>query len=212
MSARVGASSGPHSCFRALDGSASSGVISPASPTPNALHTQLCPGLCCPRLSVPACPPSLPLPSPLHLDHLGAAECRFQGPVLPGSGVRAPLNPPGSGMSSGSPLSSCWPACIWPCRGYSAGCLGGRPAGWDRLLPVGWPSLNTLPFPEDSNTDRPDASAVHLHDFQRFLLHEQQVRGQQGPWGGAAPAVAHLLTTCCRETGVVSLLSAAMGA
>ncbi|XP_074695413.1 1-phosphatidylinositol 4,5-bisphosphate phosphodiesterase gamma-2 isoform X2 [Strix aluco] len=24
------------------------------------------------------------------------------------------------------------------------------------------------------NTDRPDASAVHLHDFQRFLLHEQQ--------------------------------------
>lgn len=25
------------------------------------------------------------------------------------------------------------------------------------------------------NTDRPDASAVHLHDFQRFLLHEQQV-------------------------------------
>ncbi|KAF5918570.1 hypothetical protein HPG69_005005 [Diceros bicornis minor] len=25
-----------------------------------------------------------------------------------------------------------------------------------------------------SNTDRPDASAVHLHDFQRFLLHEQQ--------------------------------------
>uniref|UniRef100_A0A8D2IPR2 1-phosphatidylinositol 4,5-bisphosphate phosphodiesterase gamma n=1 Tax=Varanus komodoensis TaxID=61221 RepID=A0A8D2IPR2_VARKO len=24
------------------------------------------------------------------------------------------------------------------------------------------------------NTDRPDASAVHLHDFQRFLIHEQQ--------------------------------------
>ncbi|XP_058702267.1 1-phosphatidylinositol 4,5-bisphosphate phosphodiesterase gamma-2 isoform X1 [Poecile atricapillus] len=24
------------------------------------------------------------------------------------------------------------------------------------------------------NTDRPDGSAVHLHDFQRFLLHEQQ--------------------------------------
>ncbi|KAG8506253.1 1-phosphatidylinositol 4,5-bisphosphate phosphodiesterase gamma-2 [Galemys pyrenaicus] len=30
------------------------------------------------------------------------------------------------------------------------------------------------PFPEGSNTDRPDASAIHLHDFQRFLLHEQQ--------------------------------------
>lgn len=27
------------------------------------------------------------------------------------------------------------------------------------------------------NTDRPDASAVYLQDFQRFLLHEQQVRG-----------------------------------
>lgn len=167
-------------------------------------------------LSTPvrAHPPTLPLPSALHLDHLGAAECRFQGPVLPGSGVRAPLNPPGSGMSSGSPSSSCWPACTRPCGGHSAGCLGGRPAGWDRLLTVGCPSLNTLPFPEDSNTDRPDASAVHLHDFQRFLLHEQQVRGQQGRgfWGGAAPAVAHLLTTCRHETGVVSPLSAASGA
>lgn len=39
-------------------------------------------------------------------------------------------------------------------------------------------SLTTLcHFSEGRNTDRPDASAVYLQDFQRFLLHEQQVRG-----------------------------------
>lgn len=48
---------------------------------------------------------------------------------------------------------------------------------WDCLLTASCPPLNTISFPEGSNTDRPDASAVHLHDFQRFLLHEQQVRG-----------------------------------
>lgn len=56
-------------------------------------------------------------------------------------------------------------------------------------------SLNTLSFPEGSNTDRPDASAVHLHDFQRFLLHEQQVRALRGRelWRGAVLRVSLLL-------------------
>lgn len=64
-------------------------------------------------------------------------------------------------------------------------CLGGRPpAGRNGLLTADvCPSLNTLSFPEGSSTDRPDASAVHLHDFQRFLLHEQQVREQKGARG-----------------------------
>lgn len=62
--------------------------------------------------------------------------------------------------------------------GGSAGCPGAQvSAGGDRLLTADCPPLNTISFPEGSNTDRPDASAVHLHDFQRFLLHEQQVRG-----------------------------------
>lgn len=58
--------------------------------------------------------------------------------------------------------------------------------------------LNTLLFPEDSNTDRPDASAVYLHDFQRFLLHEQQVRG-------ASPLLpsCHLPCDCLKHGGSV---------
>lgn len=64
---------------------------------------------------------------------------------------------------------------------------GRRPAGRNGLLTVeACPSLNTLSFPEGSNTDRPDASAVHLHDFQRFLLHEQQVRGQKDGRGAGS--------------------------
>lgn len=76
-----------------------------------------------------------------------------------------------------------------------AGCLGGRhPTDGNGLLTIEeCLSLNTLSFPEGSNTDRPDASAVHLHDFQRFLLHEQQVREQKGG-GGAAGSFPVVLT------------------
>lgn len=80
-------------------------------------------------------------------------------------------------------------------------------------------SLNTLSFPEGSNTDRPDASAVHLHDFQRFLLHEQQVREQQGAgtcgelpgqWRSfVAPATCLPLAICRQEAVAVSLSDAA---
>lgn len=121
-----------------------------------------------------------------------------------------------SGMPSRSPLSSRWPACTWHCGGtwqgvWVAGCLVGQPAGLNCLLTLELcPCLNTLYFPEGSNTDRPDASAVHLHDFQRFLLHEQQVREQQvGVAGGSClesfspshhlPSTGHLLSrNCCR--------------
>lgn len=59
--------------------------------------------------------------------------------------------------------------------------------------------LNTLLFPEDSNTDRPDASAVYLHDFQRFLLHEQQVRG-----ASPLPPNCHLPCDCLKHGGSLS--------
>ena len=67
---------------------------------------------------------------------------------------------------------------------------GGRLPGAQPLSIVS--SLNTLPFPEGSNTDRPDASAVYLHDFQRFLLHEQQVRAGQG-WGSWRSCLGRVL-------------------
>lgn len=38
----------------------------------------------------------------------------------------------------------------------------------------------SLSLPSCSNTDKPDASAVLLHDFQRFLIYQQQVNKLQG--------------------------------
>ena len=163
---RVGASSRPLSCLRA-----DSGVTSPATPPPK----------CTPRPAPPwpplPCLPCLPL-----RDWLGAAGCGFQGLILPGSGVSAPLC---ILLAQGCHLSDlCLPVgqpAPDPVGQQWGARLGARvSAGWDRLPAADRPRLNTISFPEGSNTDRPDASAVHLHDFQRFLLHEQQVRGEQG--------------------------------
>ncbi|XP_074864699.1 1-phosphatidylinositol 4,5-bisphosphate phosphodiesterase gamma-2 [Carettochelys insculpta] len=45
------------------------------------------------------------------------------------------------------------------------------------------------------NTDRPDASAVHLHDFQRFLLHEQRE-----PWAQDLSKVRERMTKFIDDT------------
>lgn len=55
-------------------------------------------------------------------------------------------------------------------------------------------SNHPVTFSEGRNTDRPDASAVYLQDFQRFLLHEQQVRGLSGAASGTQRSPGHLLS------------------
>ncbi|KAK7830322.1 hypothetical protein U0070_018830 [Myodes glareolus] len=51
----------------------------------------------------------------------------------------------------------------------------GGASGWSGpLLANVLLSNHPVTFSEGRNTDRPDASAVYLQDFQRFLLHEQQ--------------------------------------
>lgn len=55
-------------------------------------------------------------------------------------------------------------------------------------------SNHPVTFSEGRNTDRPDASAVYLQDFQRFLLHEQQVRGLPDVASGTQCSPGHLLS------------------
>ena len=113
--------------------------------------------------------------------HLGAAKCTFRGPRPPR------FRRPG-------------PPCIQQGQGCGVCHLVSLEGLIRCLVQLLWivSCLNILLFPEGSNTDRPDASAVYLHDFQRFLLHEQQVRGALGWGGGAEPPgpLSPLLPTC----------------
>lgn len=45
-----------------------------------------------------------------------------------------------------------------------------------KRVEAGERGLSVCPLPLYRNTDKPDASAVLLHDFQRFLIYQQKVK------------------------------------
>lgn len=122
----------PHSCFRAFDGSANSGVTSPAS----------APAPCCPvqahTVHVPPHPASHPGPP-------GSSYVWVPGPDSPRSWrPGSSLNPPGTQMSSGSPLSSRWPPA--PGTVGEPGRVSGRLACWLGSPPDGPKLLSKHPL------------------------------------------------------------------
>lgn len=147
-----------------------------------------------------------------------AAQCRFQGLS---SGVRAPLDPPRAGKASRHlrlPIGQAPSRLEEGCQASGGGLPAQLACGPHRLLPPSSVSISKRPsFPEGSNTDRPDASAVRLLDFQRFLLHEQQVREPRGRGAGrrcadgSHLATRHLPPSTCLplETASVPLSSGA---